>query len=261
MKRSTDLVFGGVAEETIPGTGQAASLSFDDSASTDDAAFFRVERVPVTTAPEPAAFASLIGGKTYNGFSFTSNNRWSSFGLGGNWSYETTGAQTGKMILTFDDLGNDPLLERDQYDFDFGADGNLATVETSQSAFEDDEMDDLFEYALDLTTNSFAPESGLLAELLVGNTYLDITFDSSTRFTFGGDEPGNWSFAYPDSNTVVLTFLYDEGGNDPGFYRDEVTLSFNGTKDVPYAYREFEFNSITDSSSGNRRVAPRLTNL
>ncbi len=250
LKRSSNLAFGSFSEETITGNGQPGSLSFDDSASTDGAAFFRVERAPVATAPEPAAFASLIGGKTYRGFSFTSNNRWSSFGLAGNWSYEATGAQNGRLVLTFDDLGNDPLLERDQYDFDFGADGDFATVETRQSAFEGDRMDDLFEYTLDLTSNSFAPESGILDELLVGQTHLQYTFVNSTRFTFAGSEPGNWSSAYLDDDRILITFTYDEDLNNPSVYREEITLNFNGTKDVPFDYREFDGGSQTGSSNG-----------
>ena len=249
LTRSTDLAFGDDPEETITGNGQSASISFDDSASTDGKAFFRVEKIPVTTAPEASAFASLIGGKTYRGFTYTSNNRWSSFGLAGNWSYETTGAQTGRMVLTFDDLGNDPLLERDQYNFDFGADGNFATVETSQSAFVNDEMDDLFEYTLDLTSNSFAPEGGILKKSSLEKPTSDTPSTAVPALPLAATNPATGTATFLDDDRVLLTLPYDEGGNDPAFYRDEITLNFNGTKDVPFNYTEYDGNSVVGMQS------------
>lgn len=249
LKRSTDLTFGtGGVQSTIPGNGSLGTLPFDDSAGTDGKAFFRVEREAVSTAP--AQLNSIIGGKTYRGFSYTANNRWSAFGLAGNWTYATTGAQTGDLVLTFDDLNNDPQRERDVYSLDFGSDGDLSTIGVSQSSFFNDALDDTSTYDLDLSSNSFAPPSGLLEELLVGQTYLGYTFISSTRFTFAGSEPGNWSFTYPDDDTVTLTFTYDEDLNNPTTFREEVDLNFNGTKDVPFQYRQFDGNSQTGTNSG-----------
>jgi len=104
-----------------------------------------------------------------------------------------------------------------------------------------------FRVAANSVSASVAPEDGSLTAALVGQTLLDYTFISSTRFQWQTVQ-GNWDYSKNGNFTGRLVFTYDEDNNDPGIYREEVLLSFISTTFGSYAYSEF-YSNLQNASS------------
>ena len=84
-----------------------------------------------------------------------------------------------------------------------------------------------------------APTETEAMALFVGTTLGDgYNFSSSTRFDWRG-EGGNWSYEKTGPDTALLVFTYDEDGNDPGLYREEVLLTFATPTSGSYRYSEY----------------------
>jgi hypothetical protein len=84
-----------------------------------------------------------------------------------------------------------------------------------------------------------APTETEAMALFVGTTLADgYHFRSSTRFDWQGED-GNWSYEKTGPDTALLVFTYDEDGNDPGYYREEVVLTFTTSRSGTYRYSEY----------------------
>ena len=88
------------------------------------------------------------------------------------------------------------------------------------------------------TTALMAPEPSVMSEALVGVTWQGYYFQSPTRFDWSG-EGGNWSYQKTGPDGGLLIFTYDEDGNDPGAYREEVVLVFETASSGTYRYSEY----------------------
>jgi hypothetical protein len=84
-----------------------------------------------------------------------------------------------------------------------------------------------------------APTETEAVALFVGTTLGDgYNFSSSTRFDWRGED-GDWSYEKTGPDTALLVFTYDEDGNDPGLYREEVLLTFATPTSGSYRYSEY----------------------
>jgi hypothetical protein len=84
-----------------------------------------------------------------------------------------------------------------------------------------------------------APTEAEAMELFVERTLGDgYHFSSSTRFDWWG-EKGNWSYEKTGPDTALLVFTYDEDGNNPAYYREEVVLTFTTPTSGSYRYSEY----------------------
>jgi len=84
-----------------------------------------------------------------------------------------------------------------------------------------------FRLVITETPAGLAPTREDAVELLVGETLGDgYRFQSETRFDWNGDA-GNWSYEKTGPDTALLVFTYDEDGNNPDVYREEVVLTFS----------------------------------
>jgi hypothetical protein len=98
------------------------------------------------------------------------------------------------------------------------------------------------------TVADLAPTEAEAMELFVGTTWGDgYFFDSPTRFNWRG-EPGDWSYSKTGPDTALIVFTYDEDGNHPGIYREEVRLTFSTPTSGTYRYSEF-YGGTEDPSS------------
>ena len=73
-------------------------------------------------------------------------------------------------------------------------------------------------------------------------------FTSATRFIWDGTETGNWSYTKTGLDTALLVFTYDEDGNDPAIYREEIILTYTGKDTGTFRYSEFNGN-VEDPAS------------
>jgi len=90
------------------------------------------------------------------------------------------------------------------------------------------------------TSPGLAPSAAEYSELVVGQTILGYTYVDPTRFRWFG-EWGDWNYTKTGSNTGKLVFTYDEDGNDPAFYREEIVLTFQTRTQGTFRYSEFNF--------------------
>lgn len=74
-------------------------------------------------------------------------------------------------------------------------------------------------------------------------------FTSETRFDWNG-ELGNWSYERVSADVGKITQTYDEDGNDPNTYREELVLNFTAERSGSFNYYEYTNNQETESSSG-----------
>jgi hypothetical protein len=92
-----------------------------------------------------------------------------------------------------------------------------------------------------------APSDAEFTALVIGKTLFTYTFVDATRFNWFG-EPGNWDYAEISSNRGTLIFTYDEDGNHPAIYREEIVLTYQTATQGTYRYSEFNFD-FEDSGS------------
>ena len=257
IRRSTNLsdILEGPILQTVEGTGVTLEPLFPFDADLESKGFYHVTTETLTA--RPTASANLFANTTLLGINLLPNNRWDFFGITGNSSYQVTAAQKGTLVLTLDEFGNDPEEGVITAELDFGSDGDLATVVAELDYFSDGEFGGEQEtQTLDLTQNSFAP-GVLLRDLLAGGPYLNYDFISTDRFVFGGDEPGNYTVLRLNDDQITLICTYDEDGNNPSVYREEISLTFNGNANVPVFVEIYEGNSLTVSqSAGTVRLIP-----
>lgn len=88
------------------------------------------------------------------------------------------------------------------------------------------------------TSTGPAPSDTEFSNMVVGNTVLGYFFVSATRFDWYG-ETGDWDYSKTDGTTGKLVFTYDEDGNNPAVYREEVVLTFQTSTQGTYRYSEF----------------------
>ncbi len=88
-------------------------------------------------------------------------------------------------------------------------------------------------------TGGNAPTETVAMALFVGTTLGGgYNFSTSTRFDWRGED-GNWSYEKTGPDTALLVFTYDEDGNNPELYREEVVLTFTTPKSGSYRYSEY----------------------
>lgn len=83
-----------------------------------ESAFFRfiATQPPADTAPTDTEFTALFVGTTFDdGYVITTSTRFDWEGDLGNWDYTKTGINTGILVFTYDEGGNDPSLYREVY--------------------------------------------------------------------------------------------------------------------------------------------------
>ena len=85
-----------------------------------------------------------------------------------------------------------------------------------------------------------APADAEFTQAVVGRTVLGYTFLNATRFIWFG-ESGNWDYTKTGSTTGKLIFTYDEDGNNPALYREEIILTFQSPTQGTFRYSEFNF--------------------
>ena len=93
----------------------------------------------------------------------------------------------------------------------------------------------------------WAPTPAEAVALLVGTEFEGYQFLSATRFNWFG-EGGNWSYSQTGPNSGLLVFTYDEDGNNPAVWREEVWLTFTAPGLGTYVYKEFDGGAETYSS-------------
>ena len=86
-----------------------------------------------------------------------------------------------------------------------------------------------------------APTEAEFTALVIGKTLFTYTFANATRFNWSG-EPGNWDYAKTSASSGKLVFTYDEDGNHPAIYREEIAMTFETVTQGTYRYSEFNFD-------------------
>lgn len=204
--------------------------------------------------PSEAEFTTLVSGKTLKGVNFTSDGRWTAFGEEGTWVYFTSERSQGVLRLVVVDSGVSSGIARDSLHFFFPARQNatgstgLENVATIYEVDREDSDRQSRNLLLDLSANSFAP----LRETFVRTMHQrSITtaagttvFNENGRFNFNNGETGDWSVSEVDKDRLLLVQTYDEDGNNPGVYREELLLTFDGTTQVAVNYREYDGGSL-----------------
>ena len=249
----------GIAEGPILTTAEGTGSSLGPILPLDPdvlrRAFYHITTETLTARPTTSA--NLFANTTLLGFNLLPNNRWSFFGVGGDFEYQVTSAQEGTLLFTLDEFRNNPEAGVITADLDFGSDGDLSTVVASLEYPGAGRLNGVQEtQTLNLRQDSLAP-GDLIFDLLAGGPYQEYDFISRTRFIFGGNEPGNYAVSRPSDDQVVLTLTYDEDGNNPAVFREVFTLTFNGSEDVPVFFESFENNFRTvGQSAGTIRFVP-----
>lgn len=99
------------------------------------------------------------------------------------------------------------------------------------------------------TPTGLAPEPAQMTDILVGTIQLEYSFTSATEFAWHG-ETGRWTYEKTGADTGKLVLTYDEDGNDPSVYREEISLTFTSATAGSFVYYEYLYNQQIDSSSG-----------
>ncbi len=111
---STDLTNWTDLGATVTGDG----LSKTQTVSTVEPpmAFFRVRASQASAglAPADAEFTALVSGKMLFQYVFLSATRFSWSGEPGNWDYAKTSDNAGKLVLTYDEDGNNAAVYREE---------------------------------------------------------------------------------------------------------------------------------------------------
>jgi hypothetical protein len=97
------------------------------------------------------------------------------------------------------------------------------------------------------TSTGPAPSDTEFTAVVVGKNVLGYSFLNATRFNWFG-ELGNWDYTKTGSTTGKLVFTYDEDGNNPAIYREEVVLTFQTSTQGTFRYSEFNFG-VEDTGS------------
>jgi hypothetical protein len=85
-----------------------------------------------------------------------------------------------------------------------------------------------------------APTPEQFEQQIVGTTFAGYEFTSGTRFDWFG-ETGNWVYTKTGPDEGGLVFTYDEDGNDPAVYREEIVLTFETPTTGTFRYSEYNF--------------------
>lgn len=94
-----------------------------------------------------------------------------------------------------------------------------------------------------------APTDAEFTALVIGKTLFTYTFVNATRFNWFG-EPGNWDYVATGPSSGKLVFTYDEDGNNPAVYREEIAMVFETVTQGTYRYSEFSGNIENSGSVG-----------
>lgn len=92
-----------------------------------------------------------------------------------------------------------------------------------------------------------APTDAEFTALVIGKTLFTYTFVDTTRFNWSG-EPGNWVYTKTSASNGKLVLTYDEDGNNPAIYREEIVMTFQTATQGTFRYSEFSGN-VEDSRS------------
>ena len=79
-------------------------------------AFFRLSASPAAmdVAPTQAEFTAAVVGKTILGYLFVNSTHFTWSGEPGLWDYTKTGSDTGKLVFTYDEDGNNANVYREE---------------------------------------------------------------------------------------------------------------------------------------------------
>ncbi|MCP5524284.1 MAG: hypothetical protein H7A46_22335 [Verrucomicrobiales bacterium] len=214
--------------------------------------FFQVREFEL--APSPAEFAAFVDGKNILNNCASADNRFFFDGVSGpepgNWGYSKTGKGTGLLVLTFDEDANNPAIYREEIGLVFTS---VDTVDYVVTIFDAGTPTPVGNGTIVLSTlpewtapTDLAPDAAAFAGVVDGKSILNNCFSANHRFLFDGalgQEPGNWTYTKTGSDTGLLTLTFDEDGNDPAAYREEVSLTFTSADTVSYAIVVFNANS------------------
>jgi hypothetical protein len=83
-----------------------------------------------------------------------------------------------------------------------------------------------------------APSDAEFTALVIGKTRFYYTFEDATHFHWQ-TETGHWDYTKTSGSTGKLVVTYDEDGNNPAVYREEIVLTFQTSTQGTYRYSEF----------------------
>jgi hypothetical protein len=227
---------------TWSGAGDGQGAAYEVSMEAAPLGFFRlvVRESSSGFAPEGSVMSEALVGVTWQGYEFQSPTRFDWMGEGGNWSYQKTGPDEGLLIFTYDEDGNNPGVYREEVVLVFET-ASSGTYRYSEyvGGIEDPgsvaggSMD--FTFLLDLS-----PTAEAMAVRLVGRTWEGYVFTTETRFDWESPgHTGDWHYQKTGKQTGLLVFTYDEDGNDPQVYREQITLTFNREDRGTALYSEY----------------------
>jgi hypothetical protein len=109
-------------------------------------------------------------------------------------------------------------------------------------------------YRLRVDAAELAPSPAQFEAMIVGTLFSGYRFTSPTRFDWNG-EAGDWAYSKTGPDTGVLVLTYDEDGNDPSRYREEMVLTFSSPTAGSYRYSEYWMGTEIPSSVGTGSFA------
>jgi len=177
VERSDDL---GEASEMagIEGTGVMSEMVLETDPAVVPRAFFRTQ-AEVQEAVSSADIGAFLSGQSIDGIVFGEDGTWTQGGDSGEWTYEVTSASEGEVVITSNASGNDPAVERTEFDLDFSDAGNFDEIPVTVSAFMANELTEEREIVEDLEPEEemvLAPSTSEFSSLIAEKTIKGTNF-------------------------------------------------------------------------------------
>jgi len=154
-------------------------------------------------------------------------------------SYETVEGKTYVLHTSHD------LIDWEETGLSKNGDGLTAVHEVGPA----EAVPKFFRLIVRDAVSEWAPSLSEMAEILVGSVQFSYSFTSPTRFAWN-NEPGEWRYEKTGPNAGLIVLSYDEDGNDPGVYREELVLTFNSALAGDYLYYEYSYGRRTYTTWG-----------
>jgi hypothetical protein len=245
---STNLRDWGLPTWSRVGDGQVAT--HDVSMEEASIRFFRlmVRDSGSGHAPQPSAMSEALVGVTWQGYRFQSPTRFDWGGENGNWSYQKTGADEGLLTFTYDEDDNDPQVYREEVVLVFET-ASSGAYRYSEYVWGIEDPGSVVGSSIDFTfLMDLSPTVEAMAARLVGRAWEGYVFTGETRFDWESPgHTGDWHYEKTGRQTGLLVFTYDQDGNDPQVYREQITLTFNREDRGMALYSEY-VNGVKRSS-------------
>jgi len=222
------------------GDGQVAS--YEVSLADAVLRFYRlaVRGPDAGLAPEPSVITDALAGVTWQGYNFQDATRFDWQGEPGNWTYEKTGPNTGLLVFTYDEDGNNAAAYREEVILEFET-PTTGTYRYSEYLHGIEDPGSVSGSAFVFTfLQETAPSPEAMAARLVAKTWEGYVFLSEDRFDWESPgHTGNWLYEKTGRQTGLLVFTYDKDGNDPEVYREQMTLTFSQEDRGTALYSEY----------------------